>query len=1031
MAYSIAITTIGNVDGVLAPMVQRDVSGNGAVTIKGTQTDETTSIQYRIVDYTTGLIGVSGHSTWQTLVETPGASWQATISAIPSSEHAVLDDWFKIEVRLADSTGTTDVSGSFGVGAFVALLGQSNARLLTYRDLTEVGETASTIPTFGSGAPAVVQYRKEDSAFSALSGGTTAVAEDGIIKYASRFVTAERVPVCFISYAVGSTGLDENLYPDGSSWLDLTPGQGPGVPWSTDALYTDFLAALAICGGCEFVVWWQGEYDSDFYQTTDYNFTYSGYLVDPPTTEDKYYTNLTTLISWLRSDISATVGIAICTLGRTTGLFTQTDYPLIDTWQSIRNAQTKIASEDVNIFRIDTQEYGLLAADGIHVDLPGKKSIGDRLGYVHLTYLDSVSYPYIPPTITDFMATSATTTSVTVSSSNLTPSSGFDGFQVFDSKGVEATISSVSYSGTTVLLTHASVEVDRIVTYLSGTDGAGTGTTAPTLLKENNALGLPLEWNANIQHKVIWRLETGGKFYNTYRGKRFWNDQVLNETSASYSKTEKAKLLGIESGATADMSAAEIKVAYDSNADTNAFTDTEKSNLSAMRGTGTINALGQGDTPVFTNANITTKLDIGATSGTADFNIVKADATASSTIYSTGQGAGTYAETRVATDYNNVAFAAFPNTYTVSPYLSGNGLIGCFGGKLISVAYRNGDDLEFHTNLEAFAYNMSASTKRLWITSATGAVNTQGDLNVGGAVTAVNFSGVGTGLTGTAASLSIGGNAATSGTATNATNIAVASTGGESTIYRVLMALGAGNIPTKSTANLTYNNSTQVLKAQGVSTGTGGSVGLVPSSGGTVNLKAATDATASNLYFKPTTSGIIAEFGADFKINQDVSTTGTPTFAGLTIGTNVIGSNFGRYTMSANQTGVTGATWPVPTILFDTTGISTSNITLSSGVFTFVNAGTYQITVSARVLDTSSVADIYYLIPILTGTTTYDSGEIEPSVNVAAGGQGSVYGSTIITVSAGATILFGFYRGTANNFTVEYKNTAVSIIRMA
>ena len=46
---------------------------------------------------------------------------------------------------------------------------------------------------------------------------------------------------------------------------------------------------------------------------------------------------------------------------------------------------------------------------------------------------------------------------------------------------------------------------------------------------------------------------------------------------------DKTKLNGIEVGATADMSAAEIKAAYESNANTNAFTDAEKTKLAGLQ----------------------------------------------------------------------------------------------------------------------------------------------------------------------------------------------------------------------------------------------------------------------------------------------------------------------------------------------------------------------------------------------------------------------------------------------------------------
>lgn len=51
--------------------------------------------------------------------------------------------------------------------------------------------------------------------------------------------------------------------------------------------------------------------------------------------------------------------------------------------------------------------------------------------------------------------------------------------------------------------------------------------------------------------------------------------------------SDKAKLNGVEANATADQTDAEIKTAYENNADTNAFTDAEKTNLSNQSGTNT------------------------------------------------------------------------------------------------------------------------------------------------------------------------------------------------------------------------------------------------------------------------------------------------------------------------------------------------------------------------------------------------------------------------------------------------------------
>ena len=55
-----------------------------------------------------------------------------------------------------------------------------------------------------------------------------------------------------------------------------------------------------------------------------------------------------------------------------------------------------------------------------------------------------------------------------------------------------------------------------------------------------------------------------------------------NDDTNEFSNAEKTKLSNIENNATADMSAAEIKEAYESNLNTNAFTDAEKAKLAGL-----------------------------------------------------------------------------------------------------------------------------------------------------------------------------------------------------------------------------------------------------------------------------------------------------------------------------------------------------------------------------------------------------------------------------------------------------------------
>ena len=67
--------------------------------------------------------------------------------------------------------------------------------------------------------------------------------------------------------------------------------------------------------------------------------------------------------------------------------------------------------------------------------------------------------------------------------------------------------------------------------------------------------------------------QTGAEIKTAYEGEADTN---------AFTDAEKTKLSGIETGATADQSASEIKTAYESNSDTNAFTDSEKTKLSGI-----------------------------------------------------------------------------------------------------------------------------------------------------------------------------------------------------------------------------------------------------------------------------------------------------------------------------------------------------------------------------------------------------------------------------------------------------------------
>lgn len=64
---------------------------------------------------------------------------------------------------------------------------------------------------------------------------------------------------------------------------------------------------------------------------------------------------------------------------------------------------------------------------------------------------------------------------------------------------------------------------------------------------------------------------------------RKWVEEHVGELS-TIDAADKTKLDGIEEAATADQTAAEIKTAYESNDDTNAYTDADKALLTLIKG---------------------------------------------------------------------------------------------------------------------------------------------------------------------------------------------------------------------------------------------------------------------------------------------------------------------------------------------------------------------------------------------------------------------------------------------------------------
>ena len=84
-------------------------------------------------------------------------------------------------------------------------------------------------------------------------------------------------------------------------------------------------------------------------------------------------------------------------------------------------------------------------------------------------------------------------------------------------------------------------------------------------------------------------IATNASAITTIQGEQTTQDAAiaLNTAKNSYPSADATKLAGIEAGAEVNDTAVEIKTKYESNADTNAFTDSEKSNLANQSGTNT------------------------------------------------------------------------------------------------------------------------------------------------------------------------------------------------------------------------------------------------------------------------------------------------------------------------------------------------------------------------------------------------------------------------------------------------------------
>ena len=128
------------------------------------------------------------------------------------------------------------------------------------------------------------------------------------------------------------------------------------------------------------------------------------------------------------------------------------------------------------------------------------------------------------------------------------------------------------------------VEADYNVAHSVLVQQTGSGTPVPVHIGNNEILGKSgggdIDGLTAAQVRTILNVEDGATADQT--AAEIKTAYESNADTNAFTDAEQSKLAGIEAGATADQTAAEIKTAYESNADTNAFTDAEQSKLAGI-----------------------------------------------------------------------------------------------------------------------------------------------------------------------------------------------------------------------------------------------------------------------------------------------------------------------------------------------------------------------------------------------------------------------------------------------------------------
>ena len=446
-------TTIAVNDFANYRVFQRDIgSTSKSVTVGGTYSNmDWSRVEARVLRHGTDTPVVD----WQTIDSTFGGGTFSGSLTVPQG------GWYNIEVRAQDGTGavlgTSRGTNRWGVGMIILVIGQSN---MSGRGQTPFATVTSDLAVNYSNAGSwehLADPYDDESPPGAVDEDVSA-GGSMIPGIANSLLQTFDFPIAFVPAAKGGS----NLY---SQWSYRNSSNH----FDTSTLYGQSITKAQQVGGVELIIMHQGEAD-----------------LSDGRTEANYEADFATMMGHYRQDLHSTIPIFICQLG-TVGAGTDARAG------GIRNAQHDVDNGTSTFMGATAMD--LPRMDTWHYTTPALTVIGSRLATAIKYYYGQSTY-YRGPSIDSafFSDTNRNQVRATLNhrgGTDITPTTGITGFQVFDN-GASVTIgSAVRYSSNAVLLTFSrSIAAGHTVTlrYLYGMTPNVSG-----LVKDNSPLALPLE----------------------------------------------------------------------------------------------------------------------------------------------------------------------------------------------------------------------------------------------------------------------------------------------------------------------------------------------------------------------------------------------------------------------------------------------------------------------------------------------------------------------------------------------------------